>query len=248
LSYWQDTNREEAVRSEATFAEASVVSELQPAIKAPTSIIPPGDGTLMARTAATEVEVYVTPGGELQQVLIKEVLVYNENNLFAFSVIGHTEDGWLEVMLPVRPNQSTGWVRAEGMGLYWRPHEVTIDLSRGELCSSTYGIAVLDATCFSVGLGKTSTPTPIGVYYITERIDLIDDEGFFGPLQLVISAFSETGETALGGNGEIAIHGTSVPSSVGAYQSLGCIRMYNADIIKLVGFGLKTGTVVTIVP
>lgn len=35
--------------------------------------------------------------------------------------------------------------------------------------------------------------------------------------------------------GEYAIHGTNRPGSVGTFASYGCIRMYNADVLDLLG-------------
>jgi lipoprotein-anchoring transpeptidase ErfK/SrfK len=46
--------------------------------------------------------------------------------------------------------------------------------------------------------------------------------------------------------GEYAIHGTNRPSSIGAYASYGCIRMYNHDIADLFG-RLRVGTPVLVV-
>ncbi|MES1156103.1 MAG: L,D-transpeptidase [Pseudorhodoplanes sp.] len=47
-------------------------------------------------------------------------------------------------------------------------------------------------------------------------------------------------------NGDYAIHGTNVPSSIGGFVSYGCIRMHNADISDLYHrVGVGTRVVVT---
>ena len=46
--------------------------------------------------------------------------------------------------------------------------------------------------------------------------------------------------------GEYAIHGTNRPNSVGGFVSYGCIRMLNADILRLYQrVGVGTTVVVT---
>ncbi len=48
-----------------------------------------------------------------------------------------------------------------------------------------------------------------------------------------MSGFSEVLQTFGGGIGQIAIHGTNNPSSVGADVSNGCIRLRNEDIARV---------------
>jgi lipoprotein-anchoring transpeptidase ErfK/SrfK len=45
--------------------------------------------------------------------------------------------------------------------------------------------------------------------------------------------------------GEYAIHGTNRPSSIGRFVSYGCIRMYNRDVIDLMG-RVQVGTPVVV--
>lgn len=47
------------------------------------------------------------------------------------------------------------------------------------------------------------------------------------------------------GDGEYAIHGTNLPSSIGRFVSQGCIRMYNDDIRELFRM-LSVGTPVIV--
>jgi len=57
--------------------------------------------------------------------------------------------------------------------------------------------------------------------------------GFLGPIVLPLTGFSETLNEFAGGDGRVAIHGTSVPSLIGTQASHGCMRMRNADIVRL---------------
>ena len=48
-----------------------------------------------------------------------------------------------------------------------------------------------------------------------------------------LTGFSETLNEFAGGNGRVAIHGTSLPSLIGTQASHGCMRMHNGDIVRL---------------
>ena len=50
---------------------------------------------------------------------------------------------------------------------------------------------------------------------------------------LPITGFSNTLNEFAGGNGRVAIHGTSEPQLIGQRVSHGCIRMRNADVQAL---------------
>jgi len=81
-------------------------------------------------------------------------------------------------------------------------------------------------------IGAAATPTPLGRYYINQRLIPSDPGGPFGPGAIGISAFSPvlTGWTQ---GGPVAIHGTNEPWSIGRAVSNGCIRVPNAVDRKL---------------
>jgi lipoprotein-anchoring transpeptidase ErfK/SrfK len=81
-------------------------------------------------------------------------------------------------------------------------------------------------------VGSPATPTPLGRYYVNQRLIPGDPRGPFGPGAVGISAFSPvlTGWTQ---GGPIAIHGTNEPWSIGRAVSNGCIRVPNAVLRKL---------------
>lgn len=72
---------------------------------------------------------------------------------------------------------------------------------------------------YPVGVGKSSTPTPAGIYYIANKRP--NPGGPFGIMWMGLSLPHH------------GIHGTNNPSSIGGYVSKGCIRMYNQDILEL---------------
>jgi len=74
---------------------------------------------------------------------------------------------------------------------------------------------------YPVAIGRWSTPTPLGVFHVNQKI--VPTNPDMGPRFLGLSA-------PWGGDG---IHGTSSPGSIGSHASHGCIRLYNKDIEEL---------------
>ena len=85
---------------------------------------------------------------------------------------------------------------------------------------------------YRVAVGKPSTPTPKGKYYIIDKV--INPGGPFGARWLGLNKRG------------YGIHGTNNPSSIGKKVSNGCIRMYNPDVIELSSI-VPIGTPVIIV-
>jgi lipoprotein-anchoring transpeptidase ErfK/SrfK len=133
--------------------------------------------------------------------------------------------GWLEVYLPVRPNGSTGWVRAASVGVELDPYRVVVDTAAHSLEVLHAGRGVLHAP---VGIGKAATPTPRGLFYIIEMLRMVPSTGPYGTYAFGLSAFSDTLTTFGTGEAQIALHGTDEPASIGQNTSNGCVHMSNA--------------------
>jgi lipoprotein-anchoring transpeptidase ErfK/SrfK len=82
-----------------------------------------------------------------------------------------------------------------------------------------------------IGVGTGQTPTPGGAFYIRSLIASTDPA--YGTYAFGLSGFSEVHETFNGGPGDIGIHGTSDPSTIGTDVSNGCIRLDNEEIERL---------------
>ncbi|WP_100488751.1 L,D-transpeptidase [Sporolactobacillus pectinivorans] len=72
---------------------------------------------------------------------------------------------------------------------------------------------------YPIAVGKRSSPTPIGSYLIINKQS--NPGGPFGVLWMGLS------------KPHYGIHGTNTPSSIGKDVSLGCIRMFNSDVLDL---------------
>ncbi len=161
-----------------------------------------------------------------------------------FLVEERRPDGWLEVDLPIRPNGSTGWIRAETVSLAQTGYRVVVELGAHRLTLYDRDRTVVQVP---VGVGVSETPTPGGVYYIKELLRPPDPGGAYGPYAYGLSGFSNVLTSFGGGDGVIGIHGTDDPSSIGRDVSHGCIRIGNDVITRLVEtIGLPLGTPVEI--
>jgi hypothetical protein len=135
---------------------------------------------------------------------------------------------WYRVQIPLKPNGSTGFVRATGVNLRVVRSRVVIDLSARRLAVYDRG-RVAFAT--RAAIGAPATPTPLGRFYINQRFR-DDPEGPYGWAAIGISAFSEV-LTGWPQGGPVAIHGTNRPSLLGMRVSNGCIRISNAAVQRL---------------
>lgn len=149
---------------------------------------------------------------------------------------------WFEVLLPVRPNGTTGWVRADDVSLFRNPFRIEIDTGGHSLVVFNENNEWL-RTVIAIGTGDT--PTPIGRFYITELLRPPTPGGPYGSFAFGLSGFSETLLNYAGGDGVIGIHGTNEPGSLGSNVSHGCVRMANDVIEELAGV-LPLGTPVII--
>jgi hypothetical protein len=136
---------------------------------------------------------------------------------------------WYRVELPVRPNGTTGWVRARDVDVGVVHTRIVVDLSERRLTFFRSGQPVLSTPA---AVGSTSTPTPTGRFYVDQRLIPADPEGPWGPAAIGVSAHSDVLRNWAQG-GPIAIHGTNEPFSVGRPVSHGCIRLANAVLEKL---------------
>lgn len=136
---------------------------------------------------------------------------------------------WYRVQLPLRPNGITGYVRARDVDLGRVRTRIEVDLSDRRVSLFRDGRKTIETTA---AIGSTATPTPIGRFYVNQRLVPNDPSGPFGPGAIGISAFSDV-LTGWAQGGPIAIHGTNQPWSIGRAVSNGCIRVENAVLSRI---------------
>ena len=153
-------------------------------------------------------------------------------------------DGWTRVLLPVRPNGSSGWVHSTDLQVTPTDYQVKVELGAHTI-TVTQGFNVLYTG--PVAIGAPGTPTPTGEYYVRVKIKAIDPTTAYGPYAWGLSSHSDVLESFNGGDGEIGIHGNNDASVLGQDVSHGCIRMDNAAITDLT-MKIPLGTPVQVLP
>jgi lipoprotein-anchoring transpeptidase ErfK/SrfK len=149
---------------------------------------------------------------------------------------------WLHVRLPGRPNGHTGWIDKRGTTVWTTSWHIVVDTSRRRVTVYRNGRPVRTVKAV---VGKPSTPTPHGEFFVEESIQLrAGDVG--APFALALSARSNVLQEFDGGPGQIALHGLeNVGGIPGTAVSHGCVRLDN-DVMRWLVVRVGPGVPVTI--
>jgi lipoprotein-anchoring transpeptidase ErfK/SrfK len=148
---------------------------------------------------------------------------------------------WYNVWLPIHPNESRGWIREGGVAIYTTTAKIVIRLGQRRLTVYKGGAPVAS---FPLAVGTAQLPTPTGTYYVNQKLRPTTSGGPYGVLALGISAFQPRLPNWPQG-GPVAIHGTNEDALIGQAVSHGCVRMHNADVLKVSAL-VPTGSPVVI--
>jgi hypothetical protein len=134
---------------------------------------------------------------------------------------------WVELRIPGRPNGRVGWAPGELLGEFHRTRWlIVVNLRQRRLTAYLDGQVRMVAP---VGVGKPSTPTPTGHFWIRERFHVRDRSNPYWPYALGTSDYSTLSEWP--GGGVIGIHGPyGEPRKIPGDPSHGCIRMLDPGI------------------
>lgn len=144
---------------------------------------------------------------------------------------------WVLVRVPKRPNGTVGWVRRQSLGRFHVTHEqLVVDRARLRIDLYRDGRLVWQAP---VAVGKPSTPTPAGDFWIRERFAVSDRSSGYWPDAFGTSDYSTL--TDWPGGGVVGIHGPYYePWAIPGRVSHGCIRLSTANdawLARHVGVG-----------
>ena len=149
---------------------------------------------------------------------------------------------WLDVMLPGRPNGRTGWITSRGTRATSTPWHIVVNTLARRVIVYDRGRAVRR---FIAIVGKPSTPTPQGEFFVEEDVKL-PPLAVGAPYALALSARSDVLQEFDGGPGQIAIHGlANIGGTLGTAVSHGCIRL-SAHAIRWLELRIGPGVPVTI--
>ncbi|HEX2088620.1 MAG TPA: L,D-transpeptidase [Actinomycetota bacterium] len=161
----------------------------------------------------------------------KSVLGAPQVFLIQEALTGPAGDAWLKVLLPVRPNGTTGYVPALDVDVSKTMYRLKVIRNKFQV-NFYEGCELVDR--FKVGIGTGDTPTPVGNFYLQALYKLPNPNTVYGTYAYALSGYSDV-ITDWKYGGIIGLHGTNDPKgSIGRYVSHGCIRMRNVDIESLV--------------
>jgi len=212
-----------------TAARPMAVAQPQDPAPVPVPAAPPADPppAWIAAAKVPAVAVYDDPAAAAPVRSLPNPTAERYPLVFA---VKERQGDWLRVKLAVRPNGSTGWVRAGDVSLTSTPYRVVVEVAAHRVTLYHGNDPVLQD---AVGVGTARTPTPLGDFYIDAVWPLADTSGVYGPYQLSVGAFSEVLKSFGGGQAQIALHGTNAPRLLGRSVSNGCVRMRNETITRL---------------
>ena len=142
---------------------------------------------------------------------------------------------WIHVRLPGRALGAkapppTGWIRASNTLRSSTSWHVVVRLRSRRAAVYRNGRLVRSLPAI---VGKSSTPTPTGEYFVEESVHLAGGRAG-APFALALSARSSVFQEFAGGPGQIALHGlTNVGGQLGTAASHGCVRLANSAITWL---------------
>lgn len=147
---------------------------------------------------------------------------------------------WVLAQIAGRRSGLSGWIPRSAIGPGGETRtRLIVDRARLTLTLVRARRVVMRAP---VGIGRSAYPTPPGRYYVRSRLTRYASPAY-GPLAFGTSAQSDLSDWP--GGGFIGIHGTDRPGLIPGRISHGCIRMRNADILRL-GRLLPVGTPLTV--
>lgn len=201
--------------------------------------------SLVATASVPEVQVYDAPNAPVPSRSFANPWLLNDDPSLQVPLVflvAERQGKWIKVTLPERPNGSTGWVRASDVTVAQNRYRIVVELAAHQMTVYDGESILLQEP---VAIGKESTPTPPGIYYLRVLLKAPNPNTVYGPYAYGLSGHSDVLTSFNGGDGEIGIHGNNDASVLGTSVSNGCIRMSNEGITRLTGI-LPLGTPVWI--
>jgi hypothetical protein len=175
------------------------------------------DGTVVHPSHT--VPIYGRPGGSPIAALPKTQV----GGPTWLPVVG-TQPGWVQVLLPSKPNGRVGWLADSPVLTKARStYQIRVDLEQFKLSLLNNGTAV---NTWTVGTGSTVDPTPTGRTFVLGAFT--DPAQTYSPVILPLGIHSATLDSFGGGPGTVAIHtwlNRPTQNVYGAKTSNGCIRV-----------------------
>jgi lipoprotein-anchoring transpeptidase ErfK/SrfK len=224
-----------------------------PAITIPPAVLPADPAALPQSTTYTVVESAPLDPGPLvptDGIVVhprREIVVYAAPGGAPIARLGphqigdtwlpaiNQQPGWVQVLLPSRPNGSTGWVTETALDRAVTPYLIRVHLRslNVELFKDGQRLG-----SWTVGIGKESAPTPTGRTFLLGSFS--DTAQRYSSVILPLGTHSPTLNSFGGGPGTVAIHTWPTSNVFGTRSSDGCIRVPSDALHQLIQVPLGT--------
>jgi lipoprotein-anchoring transpeptidase ErfK/SrfK len=199
------------------------------------ALAPEANAAFVVRPTAPVV-LHATPGGRVLGSLGTRT---DYGSPLVLAVAARRGD-WLGVRTPALPNGRLGWIRAEAGAVSEVRTSIDVDLAARVLTLRKNGAVV---TRIDVAIGARGSPTPVGVFAITDKLAGPRFGSVYGCCILALSAHQPLLPSGWRPeNDRVAIHGGG---GIGAAVSAGCLHASERSLRYLMAH-VPLGTPVTI--
>lgn len=182
------------------------------------------------------VALHATPGGRVVAALSTRTKFGSPLVL----AVAARRGNWLAVRTPALPNGRLGWIRANAGAVSEVRTSININLSARMLTLRKDGAVVAR---FDVAVGAPGSPTPVGVFAVTDKLRGPRFASVYGCCILALSAHQPLLPRGWRpGDYRVAIHGGG---GIGAAVSAGCLHARERSLRYLLAH-VPLGTPVTI--
>ncbi|MFI5591256.1 L,D-transpeptidase [Amycolatopsis sp. NPDC051758] len=208
----------------------------------------PLDPAPAARTAgkiahpSTTIAIYATPGGRPIAALPAQQRFADLATETNVPIVAE-QPGWAQILLPSRPNSSTGWIYLDDPAVTTEHSRFRIDVDRKTFTLDLYRD---DAPIghWTIGVGKAGAVTPPGRTFILASI-LDNGPKPFSPIVMPLGTHSATHLTFGAGPGTVGVHTWPTDNVYGRASSDGCVRVPR-DALDVISKTVPPGSVVEI--
>lgn len=199
------------------------------------ALAPDASAALVVRPVGP-VAVHVAPGGRV----VASLGTKSEFGSPLVLAVAAKRGNWLGVRTPLLPNGQLGWIRADAGVLSEVRTSIIVNLAARKLTLRKNGAVVAQ---IDVAIGARGSPTPVGVFAVTDKLPGPRFSSVYGCCILALSAHQPLLPSGWRpGSYRVAIHGGG---GIGAAVSAGCLRASERSLRYLMAH-VPLGTPVTI--
>jgi hypothetical protein len=199
------------------------------------ALAPEASAALVVRPTGP-VALHATPGGRV----IGSLGTRSDFGSPLVLAVAARRGGWLAVRTPALPNGRLGWIRANAGAVSDVRTSINVDLSARVLTLLKDGAVVAR---IDVAIGARGSPTPLGVFAVTDKLPGRRFGRVYGCCVLALSAHQPLlPQGWRPGDYRVAIHGGG---GIGAAVSAGCLHASERSLRYLMA-QVPLGTPVTI--